>query len=297
MRDRLRAPMPCPDQARLLDAFDLPTRILQDAAALERVTRELVEDVAGDGTRYAEIRWGPTLHELRGMPLREGIAAVVAGARAGSRATGVVVRLIAVAIRTHEPDHAVRMAEVAAGFREEGLTGFDLAGLERTVPGIAPFLPAFDAARAGGLGITCHAGEWGGAAQVRAALAADPARIAHGAPAIDDPALCAELAARGVVLDLCPTSNRQAGTVPTAAAHPLGRLHRAGVRVTCSTDSRTVCDVTLPRELAGAAAAQGIAFEEIVAIQRTALEAAFLHDDEPLRDRLLHAFDEAAAGA
>ena len=72
-----------------------------------------------------------------------------------------------------------------------------------------------------GLGITCHAGEWGGAAQVRRTLELAPTRIAHGSPTADDPALMAELTARGVTLDLCPTSNVQAAIVPSIAAHPL----------------------------------------------------------------------------
>ena len=60
------------------------------------------------------------------------------------------------------------LAETAARFRDEGLTGWDLAGPEEAFPD--PFLhaDAFAAARAGGLRITLHAGEWGGAAQVRA---------------------------------------------------------------------------------------------------------------------------------
>ena len=79
-RARLVAPMPCPDQARLLDAFDLPIAILQDAESLARVTEELVADIAADGTRYAEIRWAPGLHTARGLALRDGIAAVARGA-------------------------------------------------------------------------------------------------------------------------------------------------------------------------------------------------------------------------
>ena len=63
-------------------------------------------------------------------------------------------------------------------------------------------LERFVKARAGGLGITVHAGEWGGAAQVRRALELEPARIAHGAPAIDDPGLMQVLRERGVSLDL-----------------------------------------------------------------------------------------------
>ena len=65
MRDRLRAPMPCRDQEELLAAFDLPIALLQDTEALERVTHELVEDVATDGTTYVEIRWAPSLHTRR----------------------------------------------------------------------------------------------------------------------------------------------------------------------------------------------------------------------------------------
>src|SRR3989304_1731799 len=80
----------------------------------------------------------------------------------------------------------------------DGLTGFALAGGEAAFPDPRLHAEAFALARAAGLGITIHAGEWGGAAQVRRALALEPARIAHGAPAVDDPALMAELRARGI---------------------------------------------------------------------------------------------------
>src|SRR5262245_30572893 len=62
MRARLTAPPHGASQAELLKAFDLPIALMQTAPALERITRELVEDVAMDGTRYAEIRWAPSLH-------------------------------------------------------------------------------------------------------------------------------------------------------------------------------------------------------------------------------------------
>ena len=59
----------------------------------------------------------------------------------------------------------------------------------------------------------------------------------------------AELRARDVTLDLCPTSNLQAGIGSDDATAPLPRLLRAGVPVTISTDDRTVSDLTLVREL------------------------------------------------
>ena len=288
--------MPCRDQRELLAAFDLPIALLQDTEALERVTHELVEDVAGDGTTYVEIRWAPSLHTRKGLSLRDGIAAVVAGARTGAEATGTVVRLIAVALRTLDPDDEATMAQVAAGFRGDGLVGFDCAGREEDAPDPMRFERAYAIAREAGLGITCHAGEWGGPPQVWRALELDPARIAHGAPAIDDPALVAELARRGVTLDLCPTSNVQAAIVPSLAAHPVARLHRQGAPVTLSTDDRTVSALTLPAEYANALDPIGLTLEELVAIDRHAFEVAFLGDDEPLRAQLISELDAFVAG-
>ena len=88
-------------------------------------------------------------------------------------------------------------------------------------------------------------------------------------------ALVAELAARGVVLDLCPTSNVQAAIVPSLEAHPLARLHRAGVPVTLSTDDLTVSDITLVGEYCRAVEPIGVTLPELWAIDRHAIDVAF----------------------
>jgi adenosine deaminase len=301
MTDALVAPERCLDQADLLRAFDLPIAILQDAEALERVTLELVEDAASDATRYVEIRWGPGLHLQRGLSLRDGIAAVARGAERGATAVvatrrrAIVVRLIAVALRSHDPALNVSVARAAGDAMASGLVGFDLAGPEAAYPDPLLHADAFAVARAAGLGISVHAGEWGGADQVRRALGVNPARIAHGAPAGDDPSLMDELRARGVTLDLCPTSNLQADLCPTLADHPLPRIVRAGVPATLSTDDRTVSALTLTEEYARARATLGLTMPELWRLDRHALAAAFLHDDEPLRLDLLAAFDAFAA--
>jgi len=164
---------------------------------------------------------------------------------------------------------------VAASFIDKGLTGFDLAGPEAAYPDPRLHRAAFEAARGAGLRITVHAGEWGGVGQVRRALSIDPERIAHGASAVDDLDLCAELIRRGVALDLCPTSNVQAGIVPSRAAHPLAILHRRGVPVTLSTDDLTVSDVTLSDEYQAAVGEIGLGLDELWTINRQALDVAF----------------------
>jgi adenosine deaminase len=297
MRGRLVAPPQTADQAELLRAFDLPIALMQDHAAIARITHELVLDVASDGTRYAEIRWAPALHLAGGLSLDESIAAVVEGARSGvaDAPPGIVIRLIAVAMRSHPPAMSLDVAEAAARFVNDGLTGFDFAGPEEAFPDPAPHAAAFEAARAGGLGITIHAGEWGGAAQVRRALSIGPSRIAHGAPAADDPGLMAELRERGVTLDVCLTSNVQAAIFPSLAEHPLPRLLRAGVPVTLSTDDRTVSDLTLVREYERAHEVLGLSPAELWQMNMHALRVAFLEHDEDLRQRLIRAFDQFAS--
>lgn len=285
----LQAPDACADQAELIDAFTRPMALLQDAEALFVAAAELVEDAAAEGTTYVEIRFGPSNHIHRGLSLDAVISAVLDGIADGRERAAVtpVVGLIFVAMRTEAPSLSLDVARAAAARRADGVVGFDFAGLEATVPSIEPHLDAFDIARDGGLGITVHAGEWGGAAQVRGALRARPSRIAHGGPTADDEALMDELRSRGVTLDLCPTSNVQAGLTPTMAEHPLGRLYRAGVPVTVSTDDRTVSATNLRRELALAMDPFGLERADIIAITRHALEVAFLQDDEAARARLL----------
>jgi adenosine deaminase len=275
MYDALVAPEQCRDQAELLERFDLPIALMQDVEALERIAYELVAAKAADNVRCVEVRWGPLLHVARGLSLADGIAAVARGTRAAADRFGVVATLIATALRSHDPADNLTLAHTAAGFRDDGLVGFDLAGPEERFPDPLTHERAFAAARAGGLRITLHAGEWGGAAQVRRALAVDPERIAHGPGAIDDPELCRELADRGVTLDLCPTSNVQAGIVSSVEAHPLARLHRAGVPVTLSTDDTTVSDISLSDEYERAVRRIGLSLGELWAIDRHALDVAF----------------------
>ena len=294
MAARLVAPARCSDQAELLRAFDLPIAILQDAESLDRVARELVDDVASDGTRYAEIRWAPALHVEGGMSVRDVIRAVVAGvsaSRSPARGNAPIVRLIVVAMRSHGPDVTELVARAAAEFVGDTVSGFDLAGPEQAHPDPLAHARGFEIAREAGLGITIHAGEWGGPDQVRRALDLEPTRIAHGAAAAEDASLIGELVARNVTLDLCPSSNVQAGLYDGVAAHPMATLARAGVPVTLSTDDRTVSALTLPLEYERVHRQLGLTFRELWKINRHALDVAFFQADGFELDSLRRDFD------
>lgn len=266
-RERLVAPDHCRDQADLLQYFDLPISLLQSADALRRAAAELVEDMAADGVTYGEIRWAPRLHLEQGLAVDAVIQAVSAGvaeARAAGGAKAPLIGLIVTAMRSHPPGANVELARRAGAFGPP-VIGFDLAGPEADYPA-PPHAAAFQAAAAAGLALTAHAGETPGSGRIWEVLEFGLARVAHGAPAVDDAELVAALRTRDVTLDLCPTSNVQAGVVRSLAEHPVARLHRAGVSVTISTDDRTVSDTNLSTELARTALATGMSAGELAEI-------------------------------
>jgi adenosine deaminase len=263
------APNDCPSQAAFISYFDDAIAVLQTAAALERAALELCLDSAAENIDYLEVRWAPRLHLRDRLPVHEVIEAVLSGlAAAPIRAVAIVC-----AMRQDTPDENVAMAREAGRFAGQGVVGFDLAGDEVRYPA-APQRPAFEAARAAGLRLTCHAGEAGEPSNVEEALTLGVERIAHGVIGARDPRIMERVRSEGLVLDLCPTSNWKCKAVPSLALHPLPALVRAGVRCTISTDSRTVAGTTLTREFE-LASEMGLSDEELKRCNETAYEAKF----------------------
>jgi len=162
------------------------------------------------------------------------------------------------------------------------VAGLDLAG-DEALPA-APHLPAFRIAHEAGLPITIHAGEAGGPDEIRHALDEIGARrIGHGVRAAWDEELVARLVRDAVPLEMCPTSNVQTGAVRSWAGHPALRLLRRGVRVTISTDARTVSDTTLTGEFALLRDRLGWTDADERAALRNAADAAFLAAGRPER--------------
>jgi adenosine deaminase len=266
---RLVAPPDCPSQAAYIAYFDDAIAVLQTAAALERAALELGLDSAAENIDYLEVRWAPRLHTRGGLSIPEVITAVLAGlAAAPLQAVAIVC-----AMRQDTPAENTALAKEAGLFAGRGVVGFDLAGDEVRYPA-APQRPAFEAARAAGLRLTCHAGEAGQPSNVEEALLLGVERIAHGVIGARDPRIAELVRAEGVVLDLCPTANWKCKAIPSLAAHPLPQLVRAGVRCTISTDSRTVADTTLSHEFE-LASEMGLTDDELKGCNKTAYEARF----------------------
>jgi adenosine deaminase len=155
------------------------------------------------------------------------------------------------------------------------VVALDVAG-DEAVGGFATLARAARLAREAGLAISTHAGETGGAAAVREALALlVPDRIAHGVGAAQDAELVAELRERGLHLEMAIRSNVQTGSVQEPSRHPFAALLRGGVSVGLNTDNRTISGTTLSDEYALAAGALGLSWAELAHATALAAEASF----------------------
>ncbi len=99
-------------------------------------------------------------------------------------------------------------------------------------------------------------------------------RIAHGVRAVEDPALVARLAAEGVVLDICPTSNVALGIVGSLRDHPLPRLLQAGLRCTLNADDPLLFGPGLLEEYEEARAAFALTDHQLAGMARTSVESS-----------------------
>ncbi|MEO1988346.1 MAG: adenosine deaminase [Martelella sp.] len=254
----------------------------EDFAALAEA---YLSELAAENTIYAELFVSPEQGLAAGLSKDGYMRAITAGIEAARDKTGIEARMVMIGERHMGPEQVEGAARYAVSCDFPLLTGFNMAGDER-MGRVDDFGRAFDIARDGGLGITIHAGEVCGAFSVRDALdRVKPDRIGHGVRAIEEPDLVRRLVDEGVVLEVCPGSNIALSVYPDLAAHPLRRLYDAGVKVTLNSDDPPFFHTSLAREYEAARDEMGFSEDEIDAMTRTAIEAAFV--DEPTRERLL----------
>jgi adenosine deaminase len=165
--------------------------------------------------------------------------------------------LILMMDRTFSERQNAVIVEKAIRYRDRGIVGIDIAG-PRPFKGQYPYrelVPFVEEARQAGLGVTIHVGEEGGdvgiaeIAEVVETLR--PERIGHGILAAEDLELMGELAATGIVLEICPTSNLLTKALPdeTAIRDTFRTFVENGVAFTIATDGPEMMRTHLRDEL------------------------------------------------
>ncbi len=130
-----------------------------------------------------------------------------------------------------------------------------------------------------------HAGETTGPETVWDALRLLGAeRIGHGTSSARDPELLAHLAATGIPLEVCPSSNIATKAVASLAEHPLRLFRDAGVVVTINSDDPPMFGTTLNREYEIAAELLDLDAAGVAELARTAVRASYAPQD--LQDQI-----------
>jgi adenosine deaminase len=177
-------------------------------------------------------------------------------------------------------DVAYEITDLAVAHLGDGVVGLDLTGDEIGYPADR-FVDVFRRAHREGLHITVHAGEAGGADNVRQAVELLGAqRVGHGIRAIENSQVVHLLQECKVALEICPTSNLQTGAVRRFGQHPLMDLLALDLRVTINTDDPSVSDTTLTDEYVVAMLTMGMTFDQIKRAILVAADSAFLPSKE-----------------
>jgi len=247
---------------------------LRRSADFERLGREYCEDEAAQGVGYAELTFTAASHGERLGDLEMPLEALLRGLAAGREATGLEFGVLLDHSRRRSVERAWRTLDLARRYADQGVLGIGLAG-DESYP-LAPFAEVCAAAEKEGLHRVHHAGEAAGPASIREALTLGRAeRLGHGIRVLEDAALVAEVAALGVPLEVCPSSNVALGLAPSWAGHPLPQLREAGLLVTLNTDIPVSLGVTLSEEYALARDWFGFSDEVLAELAEASVRASF----------------------
>jgi adenosine deaminase len=216
--------------------YDVARSVIRTPGDVYRLVRETAEDERAEGSGWLELQADPSGYAAMFGGVTAFTELLLDAAATAAQATGTGIAIVIAANRTRHPLDARTLARLAVQFAGHGVVGFGLSNDERRGPA-EDFERAFRIAEQAGLLLVPHAGELAGPASVTATLDMLHAdRIGHGIRSVEDPEVVKRLAAAGVTLEVCPSSNVALGVVPNPAAVPVRILFEAGVPVALGAD-------------------------------------------------------------
>jgi adenosine deaminase/aminodeoxyfutalosine deaminase len=273
------------DFTEFIESFKSVTRRLRDPEDYELAAWRMMQSLAAQGVVHAEVYISVgVIYMWRNFDPRcfEPIFAALERARErAARELGLSLYWIFDAVRHFTVEEADRVFRKAAELRAHypSIVAIGLGGDERRT-GSAPFRHLYSRARDAGLRLTNHAGETTGPEAIWEALAIGSERIGHAVSAIEDTDLLQKLKARGVPLELNPSSNVRTGVCPSFAAHPLRSYFDRGLLVTLNSDDPAFFGSDLVSEFFLAHTQQGFSRDELRQLAANSIRASFLPETE-----------------
>jgi aminodeoxyfutalosine deaminase len=236
------------DFAHFIEVWVLTTNALRRPVDFRQVVLDYAAEAVSHGAVYVEAIFSPAERVRRGVGWDEIFSGYCDGAAEARERYGLELRLTPDIVRGFPMEDAEQTVRYSAKYRDRGIVGVGLGGLEAEHPP-EPFERVFALARDEGLASVPHAGEVAGPSSVRGAIDALGAdRLRHGIRAVEDPGLLREIAGRRIVLDVCPISNLRTRAVRSLEEHPLPQLAAAGALCSISTDDPAMFGTDLSRD-------------------------------------------------
>lgn len=233
----------CLNLTEYLTKFDLPISIMQDRDSLVRVASDLVKYLDSENVIYAEVRFAPIFHTKKELSMEDVVEAVLEGLSNSKVKTNLILCMM----RGMDKETNLMVIDVASKYLGKGVCAVDLAGDECNYP-LEEYLELFEVAKRKNIPFTIHAGEAGGALEVKRAVELGATRIGHGIRSIEDDSVLELLKERETLLEVCPTSNVQTNNVFEYKDHPIDKLYKLGIKININTDNKTVSNVSISEE-------------------------------------------------
>ncbi|MPZ62794.1 MAG: adenosine deaminase [Propionibacteriales bacterium] len=269
--------------------YDVARSVLRTEDDVRRLLREAAEDDAADGSVWLEIQVDPSGYATRFHGITAFTELVLDAAADAAGRTGLGMAVVIAANRTKHQLDARALARLAAQYAGRGVVGFGLSNDERRGR-TDEFERAFRIAHRAGLSSVPHGGELGGPRNVWSCLdVLHASRIGHGVRSVEDPRLVDRLAAGGVTLEVCPTSNVSLGVYPSLTKVPLRTLLSAGIPVALGADDPLLFGSRLAAQYAAMREVQGLDDRTLAELARMSVNSS--HAPEDLKKTALERID------
>ena len=203
------------DFTAFIEAFKWVTSFVREPADFALIVTDLAEQLLAENVVYAEVTLSIGVMLLRQQNPQANFEALLAAVEP-FEGKGLRLNWVFDAVRQFGADFAMQVVlDWAKQCNCRRIVGFGIGGDALSVPS-KNFQAVYRRAAHCGLHLLMHAGEIGGPEKIREAVELlGGQRVGHGIAAIHDPALMDLLAARRIVLEVCPVSNVRTATSAT----------------------------------------------------------------------------------
>lgn len=181
--------------------------------------------------------------------------------------------------RSFSPEMNYIIAKKAIKYAGRGVIAIDLAGAIAGSFSLTSLTEMVKDCKKAGLGVTIHTGEVTGPEEVREVIKyLQPDRIGHGVRAAEDDTLLEEIAERGIVLEVCPTSNESTGVVKDFSDFKriFQKLKEKKVAFTINTDGPEMLKTNLLQEYQRLLDNNMLKVEDLLEVSKRARSATFI---------------------